>query len=793
MLHRLGEPAQRGSLGGSDPSSPSAATIALAVAIGGIYFLAARLGLALVTESEGVAVFWPASGVAAGALIALGQRARAPIAVGVVGATVAANLLGDRGPWVALAFGLCNAGEAILTGWLIDRWFGRPFRLDDLQRVFGFLAAAGLAAAVAGVAAALAMRLLHASAPLFDIWRVWAVADGLGIIVVAPLLIGLHQLASERVARRDLIEGAGALAALGVMSAIVYSAPPGSWAAYVPPAALFPVLLWVTGRCAPPVAAAAAFIMCSALVYSTTFGVGRLGDPVVPGSLRVPGAQATMLVMVLCVLVLSALFAERRRSEAQLMESKERLQLALTGADLGVWSVDLATGAFDSDERHRRINGHHPLEPPRTLAEARAFVIPEDLPCLDAAFTTARQTVGPCRAEYRVRGSSDAADPRWVAVEGTVVRNAAGRPVRLLGVTRDITERKEAELALAERNAQLALAGQAGLVGSYACDNTTGMKQISAGYAAIYGLPVGTERMTRQDWRARVHPDDRDELEASRERAFALRQREHRAEFRIVRSDGDIRWIESRGLISYDETGLARRMVGVNIDVTERKQAEEHKSMLLAELDHRVKNVLAVVAAVASRTLQTSGSMADFAGALDGRIKSMAMTHELLSCRKWQGIPLAELVERELAPYASGNNVRIEGPQIVLKAEAGQALAMVVHELATNAAKYGALSTREGCVAVRWQRLPANGWGGVLALDWQETGGPAVVSPTRAGYGASVIRDLIPYELEGTVDLKLVREGVRCRLEIPATWLSIGDRLLDFLNGPVAAKEHRLQ
>jgi PAS domain S-box-containing protein len=883
-----------------------AAGLALAVALSCAYFLAARVGLALLSEGEGVAVFWPAAGIAAGALIALGWHAGAPVAVGVVGATVAANLVhGDRSLATSLAFGLCNAGEAALTAWLVGRWAARPFKLDSLRCVFVFLAAACLGAAVAAVGAALAMNLLHARVPVLSVWRVWAAADGLGIITIAPLLIGLHHLASERVPQRELIEGAGALALLGALSAIVYAAPPGSWAAYVPPAALFPVLLWVTGRCGPAFAAAATFIVCSALVHATIFGAGPLGGPGVPLPLRIPGAQVTMLVTVLCVLVLSALFAERRRAEAQLMESNERLRLALGGAELGVWSVDLATGAFESDERDRQINGHSPADPPRTLAEARAFVHPEDLPRLDAAYAAARRTGTSCSVEYRLRaGSADAAHPRWVAVEGTIVRNAAGRPQRLLGVTRDITDRKrveenlrkheralrdllgalpaaiftadpegrltyynqgaadlwgaepelgkdtwwfncrfyradgtpmprrecptqialqegrtvrgveailerpdgtripivpyptalrdergaivgvvtmtvdiserrEAELALAERNAQLALAGQAGLVGSYALDIATGIMQVSAGFAAIYGLPDTAVTIMRDEWRARVHPDDLCGLDAKRERAFAERRREHRSEYRIRRADTDIRWIESRSVIAYD-AGLARRMVGVNIDVTERRQAEEHKNLLLAELDHRVKNVLAVVAAVASRTLEASGSMADFAAALDGRIQSMAGTHELLSGRKWQGIPLADLVERELAPHFNGHNVSIEGPELVLRAEVGQALAMVLHELATNAAKYGALSAHNGSVSVRWRRMAENGSDGVLAIDWLEAGGPAVVASQRAGYGTSIIRDLIPYEFGGSVDLELTGGGARCRLKVPAAWVGGG-------------------
>ena len=127
---------------------------ALALFVAIAYFLAARLGLHLLTEFEGVAVFWPASGVAAGVLIALGRDARAPVAIGVVVATIAANLLGDRNLWSSLFAGLCNAGEALLAAWLIERWFGQSFRLDDLHRVLGFLAAATIATATAAVGGA---------------------------------------------------------------------------------------------------------------------------------------------------------------------------------------------------------------------------------------------------------------------------------------------------------------------------------------------------------------------------------------------------------------------------------------------------------------------------------------------------------------------------------------------------------------------------------------------------------------------------------------------------------------
>ena len=198
---------------------------------------------------------------------------------------------------------------------------------------------------------------------------------------------------------------------------------------------------------------------------------------------------------------------------------------------------------------------------------------------------------------------------------------------------------------------------------------------------------------------------------------------------------------------------------------TERKRAEERQRVLVAELDHRVKNVLATVSSVISHTGVGYRSVADFVAALEGRLRSLAAAHELLGARWWQGISLTQLVRRELAPYAARNNTEVSGPEVVLRAEAGQAMAMVLHELATNAAKYGALSTKNGRVSVQWGRR-LNGHPPRLVLDWREIGGPPVIAPNNPSYGTTTIRDLIPYEFGGTVDLVFAPKGVQCRLEL---------------------------
>ena len=222
----------------------------------------------------------------------------------------------------------------------------------------------------------------------------------------------------------------------------------------------------------------------------------------------------------------------------------------------------------------------------------------------------------------------------------------------------------------------------------------------------------------------------------------------------------------------YDANGAVMGASKIARDISARKRDEEHQRFLKAELDHRVKNALATVGAVVSQTGQGSRSVADFAAALDGRIRSMATSHELLSSLWWHGVSLTELVQRELAPYTSCNNTEINGPDISLKPAAGQAMAMVLHELATNAAKYGALSTENGRVSVRWDRHLNGHPRSHLVFEWQEIGGPPVVAVGKPSYGTSTIRDLIPYEFGGTVDLVLALEGVRCRVELSANWLA---------------------
>jgi two-component sensor histidine kinase len=213
---------------------------------------------------------------------------------------------------------------------------------------------------------------------------------------------------------------------------------------------------------------------------------------------------------------------------------------------------------------------------------------------------------------------------------------------------------------------------------------------------------------------------------------------------------------------------MAGRLIGVKgltRDVTRRKQAEERQHLLVAELDHRVKNVLARVGAVIRHTRRRCRTVDEFVEALDGRIQSIAAAHGLLSQSRWSGVGLTDLIRHQLAPYTTDANAAVDGPDVTLTSAQSQAVAMVIHELATNAAKHGALSSPDGRVSVIWECTGADAMA-TLTITWRELGGKQFAAPVRSGYGLGLIRDLIPYELGGTVDLRFQPEGAYCKIEI---------------------------
>jgi integral membrane sensor domain MASE1 len=301
-------------------------SIWLAVAIGVAYFFAARLSVGLLLEPEGVAVFWPAAGVSSGVLIALGPRARWPMTAGVTAATVVIHqVVADSPLWAGFALGLSNAAEALIVAGLLERYFGADFSLGRLRPVLGLLLAAIVGTAISAIGGAMTYRLFEGpSATMLTTWQHWFASDLIGIVSVAPLMIGLTAAIRQPPPRSELIEGAVALLALALMTAIAISLPWGAWETVMPVALLFPMLLWIAARCQPVFAAAAAFLVSITIVVTAVFNLGHFGDPGV--SYADQQAQAAILFVAVGGYVLAALFAERRESEARLARANMLLE-----------------------------------------------------------------------------------------------------------------------------------------------------------------------------------------------------------------------------------------------------------------------------------------------------------------------------------------------------------------------------------------------------------------------------------------------------------------------------------
>jgi PAS domain S-box-containing protein len=458
--------------------------------------------------------------------------------------------------------------------------------------------------------------------------------------------------------------------------------------------------------------------------------------------------------------------------QAELRAADRNTQLDLAGkiAKIGTFTYDHATQKLQLSPGCAAIYGLPENTQEISTQHWRGLVHPDDLPRLDAiARAVLAKHESEIVSEFRILRDGEV---RWIESRVLMSYDDAGAPIRRIGAQIDVTERKRAEQALAERNAQFELARRAARVGDYTYDISAGTMRFTRTSMAIFGLSDSNMELTARQWHSRVHRDDMQRLRNEHVRAFKERRSELVSEFRVVRPGGEIKWIEARSLIAYDNAGRAERLTGIYIDVTERRKAEDHKSLLVAELDHRVKNVLACVAAIAQCSRECSGSAEEFLDMLNRRINSLANTHALLSRSRWQGVSLGALVRSELAFCAKDVSAHIEGPELILAAEATQPVAMVLHELATNAAKYGALSNGQGRVLARWWLSSLGLTGGNLLIEWKETGGPPVVAPTASGFGTSVIRDLIPYELGGAVHYEFASDGVCCKLEIPTRWLS---------------------
>jgi PAS domain S-box-containing protein len=441
----------------------------------------------------------------------------------------------------------------------------------------------------------------------------------------------------------------------------------------------------------------------------------------------------------------------------------ERYRLALEAADIGTFDLDLVTGQLVWDDRCRQLFGLPPGVPVSYEASFLPNLHADDRDRVQAAVSALLEgrVQDVFDIEYRTVGAEDGA-LRWVAARGRLVQSG-GRAVRFIGAVRDITRKREAEIAVreAEERYRLALRATKDVVWDW--DLVADEVRWNEALADSLGYDMAEVEPTGSWWISQIHPDDRERISDHIHSVIAGTGERWSDEYRFRRVDGTYADVHDRGSVIRDEHGRATRMIGAMLDLSERKKAEEQQNLLLGELQHRVKNTLAMVQAIASQTFRESATP-DAREAFTARVIALSHANDILTKAGWTAAPVKDIVQGATIPHCAGpERFDISGPGIEIAARAALSLTLVLHELCTNASKYGALSNDQGRVEIAWDVVDD----GLFRFKWAERGGPPVQKPVHSGFGTRLIERSLGPQLGGEVRTDFAPDGVVCIFQIP--------------------------
>ncbi len=450
---------------------------------------------------------------------------------------------------------------------------------------------------------------------------------------------------------------------------------------------------------------------------------------------------------------------KRKAADDALRASEARLRHALDASGAGVWAWDRDTGLITADEAYRAMYG---IAPDATVDmdawDARLH--PDDKEPLKLRVEECLLSGSQWREEFRILHPGRGL--RWLAGLGRVVRDAKGRVSGMTGINIDITAQKAAEAAVAASEAHLKAVVEGAIDGIVAIDNEGTVQSLNPAAAKMFGFApaevIGCNvRMLMPHFSASDRlphessgPDEAQAMGITRE---GIGQRK----------DGSVFPLDL-GITEVSREGQ-RLVIAVVRDITERKQAEETQRLLIDELNHRVKNTLVTVQAMAEQTLLKARDPSHFVESFRGRLQALSRAHNLLTQRTWTGVDLESLIREQL--IVSGSQIlNCAGPKIQLKPRVAVHLGLALHELGTNARKYGALKVPEGRLSVTW-RLADRGADHELELTWVESGGPAVSPPTSQGFGTLLIERGLKHSLGGEARMIFAPTGVICEMHVP--------------------------
>ena len=460
---------------------------------------------------------------------------------------------------------------------------------------------------------------------------------------------------------------------------------------------------------------------------------------------------------------------EQKHLMQALHDSEKRLLLSQNAAGIASLEMDIASGMVIGSVGFWELWGLSPRESTH-ISDLEQLVISEDH-AIRSNQVTREQGIAVREVEYRIR-RADTGELRWLWRCIDFVTDVDGKPMKMFGVMQDITDRKSSEVALRESEQRYKFALRLGRMGSWETNFVTRKRHWSTEAQSLFGLSlpdgIGQVGGDSDEFTSSLHPDDRHLVAKFHELAASVDS--FPAEYRIVRPDGIVVWVSGHGqVIERDVDGKCKRLVNVVADITSRKAKEHHIRFLMREMSHRSKNLLAVIQSIAKQTILTSHSTAEFRTKFEDRLQGIAASHDLLVEQNWHGAALSDLVRRHLAPFVEVDSLRvsIQGPKIQVNSNAAQAIGLALHELATNAVKYGALSNAEGSVRICWMYEMGSNSTPDLILRWVESGGPPVMPPTRKGFGNSIIAKITPSSVSGTAALDFAPTGLRWDITLP--------------------------
>ena len=457
---------------------------------------------------------------------------------------------------------------------------------------------------------------------------------------------------------------------------------------------------------------------------------------------------------------------QRDIAASAIREQELKLRLAVEATSMGIFDYNLVTGELNWDARVRELFGVPKHAPVNYENAFLAGVHPEDRDAAHAAVQAALDPHGPGLFDTEYRTVAPDGAVRWLAARGQSVVEG-GQVVRFVGAVRDVTVRRTADEKIAATLDRYRLIGQVTKDVIWDWDLVSHRVEWNEALTIVYGYRLHGIEPTPQWWLEHVHRDDRERVREDIFRVINGVDRDWSHEYRFLRSDGTWADVFDRGSMIRDADGNPLRMIGAMFDNSERKAEEARQKLLAHELDHRMKNLLTMVQAIALQTLRAAPSKEHAQEMLSGRLNALSKAQGVLLRGEADGARLMSVIDDALRSHVDApRRISRTGPDLEIGPRAALPIVLMLHELATNAVKYGALSNEHGAIDIDWSVAGRPG-SEVFWLVWAEHGGPQVAPPTRQGFGTRLIERGLAGQLGATVTLDYRPEGLRCSLEAP--------------------------